>query len=145
MKKFTIIALLALFVVTGLTSCKYEDGPFISFIPKVERVANTWVVDQEFKNDTLTTGDHYVKQIIFYKEGNCSLTLTVIGFDILYTGDWAFTDDKSAITIAVVDGSGFTSVNETYTILRLKEKEMWVTYTDSDNVKWTLHMLPKDA
>lgn len=145
MKKFSVIALLALLVMAGLSSCKYEDGPFISFIPKVERVANTWIVGQEFMNDTLITGTNSLDQITLYKEGNCGLISSWWGGTITYNGTWAFTDDKAAITIAVVDGTGFLSINETYTILRLKEKELWVQFTDDNGDRWETHFIPKSA
>ena len=49
MKRLVILMLIAL-TTTLLPACKkYEDGPYISFVSRKERVVNAWKIDKVYK------------------------------------------------------------------------------------------------
>jgi hypothetical protein len=131
MKKMLLFSLMALLML-GMTSCKYDEGPFISFIPKVERISNTWVPNEAVKNGTSSTSIDGFKEITFFKEGACQIIRTSGSTEIGFTGTWVLSDDKMTIHISVVgDLNASSTYVSDWTILRLKEEELKVSYTDS--------------
>jgi hypothetical protein len=133
MKKLYLFAVLAVLVM-GMNSCKYEEGPFISFVPKTERVTNKWIVNNAIIDGTQGASIPGFKDITFFKEGGATRVSTVLGVDFAYSGTWAFSDDKAAIVIALTDElTGLTSYNSTWTILHLKEDELKPSFSDTDS------------
>lgn len=116
----------------GFAACKYEEGPFISFIPKTERIANTWVVSQADINGTPHSSIDGFKKIIFFKEGACQIFYINGTTETASSGTWAFSSDKKSIHISVADdtNAAITYVND-WTILHLKEDVLKVTYFDT--------------
>ena len=131
MKKFQLLSILILALVMGMSSCKYEEGPFISVIPKVERVTNTWIVSNATVDGAQSSSISWLKEITFFKEGGLNVVRTALGFDVPFTGTWAFTDDKSALELlSKDDATGFVSFDRTMTILKLKEELLKVTWVE---------------
>lgn len=131
MKKIYLFSLLAMLAL-GMTSCKYEEGPFISVIPKVERVSNTWVVETAVINGVSGTSISSFKEITFFKEGACQIIYNPLGIEVAYGGTWAFNPDKSAITILTTDDlTHLLSYGNDWTILHLKEDQLKVSYSES--------------
>lgn len=121
-------------LVAGMTSCKYDEGPFLSFVPKTERVTNTWVVNTATVNGADGTIPNF-KEITFFKEGGCQIIYDTSGTEYAFTGDWAFTDKKLAIHIDADDELTHTSTYVSdWTILRLKEEELKVSFTDNSDL-----------
>lgn len=119
-------------LVVGMTSCKYDEGPFISFIPKTERVANTWVPNEAEKNGVSSTTLPGFKEITFFKEGGCTLIQNPTGFDVASSGTWAFSDDKLQLLIDLDDElTQQVKYQKTWTILHLKEDELKVSFSDT--------------
>lgn len=135
MKKLSLLAILATIALV-FSSCKYEEGPFISVVPRVERVTNTWVATKSIVNGTEETGWDGFESVQFYKEGNCDLIFDLGAFgQPLYNGTWSFNTDKSAILLNLNDdNTGFLSYESTWEIIRLKEEELWVKITDGSDV-----------
>jgi hypothetical protein len=132
MKKIQLLLLLAVLAI-GVSSCKYEEGPFISFIPKVERVSNTWVVDQAVVNGVSSTSISGFKEITFFKEGACQIIYTALTLEYAYGGTWAFDDEKAGIVINTTDDlTHLLSYGNTWTILHLKEDVLKVSYSQSN-------------
>lgn len=133
MRKIQLLSLLALLVM-GMTSCKYEEGPFLSVIPKVERVTNTWVVNEAVKNGTSSTSIDGFKEITFFKEGDCQIVYAAGSFEFAYSGTWTFADSKETIHIlANDDATGLSTYENDWTILRLKEDELKVSFTEGSD------------
>lgn len=135
MKKVVIITLVVAFAVA---SCKkYPDGPDISFRSKAERLSNTWVIDQYFENGVNKTTDFknlakdYVMAID--KGGSYSLSYKVLGI-IPYSesGTWAFNGDKTKVVFTRTSPAPVNTSD--WTILKLKENELWGQYNDSTKV-----------
>ena len=118
MKKQTMMMLVGLLL--GVVACgKYEEGPGLSLRSKTARVANEWRVEYaiDFVDKVETTTDFKGETWVFTKEG---AFMKKDGGVTDKTGTWEFMSDKESIAISI--GSDI----DKYTILRLKENEMWI-------------------
>lgn len=125
----TSIILLAAAVIggTALEGCKkYEEGPTISLRSRKERVANTWKVEKYIVNNQDQTAefttDNPNYQLVLDKEGKASLNAG--GFSGIATGTWALINKDEEIVFTLT-ALGITQTT-TSTILKLKEKELWL-------------------
>lgn len=140
MKKILLHALV-LMVLTSLVSCsKYADGPMLSLRTKTQRVANQWKVAKAIENGADVTNDYNKFELNLDKGGGASLSVeyTFFGDAIKYTteGSWVFVDGKDKISFDFENDDA----DGVYTILRLKEKEMWLN-KDGSNLE--LHFVPQ--
>lgn len=139
MKKFMLIALPLLL----LSACgKYEDGPAISFRTKTHRLCNNWQVSSAYQNGVDKTSDFnaafagYLLDI--RKDETYTLSYSPFGLgQVNDNGRWVFSDDKMTVKFTNSDGE-----IEEYIILRLKEKELWVRFTENGD-EWEVHLVPK--
>jgi hypothetical protein len=121
--------LLAAAVIGGiaLEGCKkYEEGPSLSLRSRKERVANTWKIDKYIVNNEDQTAAYTSNfpnyQLVLNKEGGASLN---VGSNTgVFTGTWALTNDDEELVITLTS-VGITQTT-TSTILKLKEKELWL-------------------
>lgn len=130
------ISILALGLIL-ITSCnKYEDGPKFSLLTKKARLTGEWVIDQVTVNDADQTaayvsfvGANYVLEIEkdgkYRTEGNYP-----------DTGTWELGADKDDIRF-LSDQAG--STEESFRILRLKNKELWLRQTQSNGDVVEIH------
>ena len=131
--KFIIAILFAGALVT--TSCsKYEDGPKLSLLTKKSRLCGDWKIQSvsytpnggsetditSFVNSAV--GSAYEFQI--EKDGNYKQT-----GNVNESGTWKFGEDKDDVTFTP---STAGSTADTYRILRLKSKELWLKETATD-------------
>lgn len=140
MKKIMFLAI-PLLILGGCG--KYEDGPAISLRSKEARVCNTWQVSSAMQNGVDKTSDFnaaFAGYLLDIRKDE-TYTLSYSPFSIGQVNDqgrWEFTSDKMEIRFTDSDGD----VSQ-YQILRLKEKEFWVRFTD-DNGEWEVHLVPKN-
>jgi hypothetical protein len=133
-KKTQFSALLfAVILLTVLPACKkYPEGPGLSMRSKKARVANEWKIANAFEisGGVNTTSDYinetweFTKKGEFYERDNGVIDKT---------GTWEFIADKEAIQILI---PGKNPKN--YTILKLKNKEMWLRDSDEE-----YHLVPR--
>lgn len=126
-----LIAILIVALLFGAASCKkYENGPAITLKSKKARVANTWIIDEYvYANgdiDKETDSDTYELS----KDGTLIRSYGSTSFD----GKWEFRKDKEDIAFI------YDNYEVTYTIVKLKEKELWLADEDKDEV----HFIPKN-
>ncbi len=119
--------LLMLVVLFSLTSCKkYEDGPFIDFHSKTERVANSWKISQATDNGNNITSDYNKYDLNLLKNGTASLVANYkflgVDYELTTDGTWTFLDDNEKLSFDF-DNNDADGI---YKILRLKEDEMWL-------------------
>lgn len=139
MKKLILIAL-PLLILAGCG--KYEDGPALSLRTKKERVCNNWQVSSAYQNGNDRTSEFNAAfagyMLDIRKDDTYSLSFSPFGIgSVQDNGRWEFTSDK--MQIRLIDSDGDVSQ---YIILRLKEKEFWVRFTDNGN-EWEVHLVPK--
>lgn len=128
-KKFIFLSLIVFLLIGVVSSCKYEEGPFVSFRTKKERVANTWKIEKIIKDDGKEkTGDSVPDTEYTYTDGG---DYKEDGNEL---GDWEFKDSKEEIYHEV--NTPFGTVDYSHEILKLKEKELWVEDEDGDEIHY---------
>jgi len=125
-----------LVIASSLTSCKkYPDGPSISFRSRIERVANTWKMEQVMLNGSDVTSNftniNYTET--YDKSENYSYSST----EVSGSGKWSFENNDMQIKRQGVSGQPTLDL----TILRLKENSFWYKYTDG-NDNYEFHLVP---
>jgi hypothetical protein len=137
----TAIALIALTVGTALTTgCgKYEDGPDFSLRSRKERIANTWQVEKatDGGNDVTSSFDQYELQML--RDGAATLAALYhigdLSFEFQTNGTWDLVNKDEDLQLDFENNAA----DETWEILRLKEKELWLHEKDGD---LELHLIP---
>lgn len=142
MKKFIVAALIAFAGISvTFSSCnKYEDGPKLSLLTKKARLCGEWVVDQYYVNDVDQTSN-YVSLVGTNFEWNIKKdgTYTQSG-NFSDNGTWELGEDKDDVRFK---SSQANSQEVSYRILRLKSKELWLKYTDSNGTVEKLYLKAK--
>lgn len=121
-----ILPLCIIFIICFTACKKYPDGPAFSLRSKTERVANSWKVGQALDSGSDVTSDYNKYELDLGKSGSANLSVeyTFLGNKYKYTttGRWAFVSNKEKLSFDF-DNDDADGV---YTILRLKEDEMWI-------------------
>jgi len=113
-------------LVVVITSCsKYEDGPFISLLPRQMRLVNKWKIEKYYKDGVeQALSDDDKKGYIDIKKDKTLEEVAYSGsFSITMRGTWAEVDNYSKIKINITDPF---SVEYEYTILRLMNNQLWL-------------------
>ena len=127
---------------TAVTSCKkYEDGPSLSLRTKKARLCGDWKIEK-----------------VLYNGGDSTAVFTAFlganfGFDIekdgkykitgasTDDGTWSLGEDKDDVTFK---SSQAGSTDDTYRILKLKNKELWWKQTQANGDVIEFHFVPQD-
>lgn len=129
-KQIITIAIMAVLGTVTVSSCKkYEDGPSFSLLSKKSRLEGPWKLESATQNGTditalfvLALGANYVLEI--EKDGNYRTEGTNP-----VKGSWSLGEDKDDIRFM---SSAAGSTEESYRILRLTSKELWLKQTDTN-------------
>lgn len=149
MKKPHIVIIIFLGVMAAflLNSCKYEDGPAISFRSRKERVSNTWKLDKYLVNgvdSTIGYSTYYTAaRWTFNKNGGFMYSYILPDTLVSATGTWEFTNSDEAINLSYITFTD-TIQKQTLTILKLKEKDFWFKRTDTLAITRELHLTQAD-
>jgi len=126
MKKFIFSGVIAL-IATAVVSCgKYEEGPAFSLLTKKMRLTGDWTLEnytsdgQDITNFVQAAWGSAEWQI--EKDGNYHIT-----GNVNENGTWELGEDKDDVFFTPTNGS-----RDTYRILRLKDTELWLRYTNSN-------------
>lgn len=111
------------------TSCYYEDGPIFSLRTPKMRVVNKWKYDKVTKNGKDITSE-YTGLWAEYKNDGTSEYLVTAGAKVY--GNWSLSDDSRELSVDFTNQAGDSTWSVTYTITKLKEKEIWMNGTDGD-------------
>lgn len=127
--------LLILAVVAALPSCtKYDEGPFMSLRTKRQRIIKDWkAVVAETENGDVTS---YMDIFWNFDESGTHLR----GFEhgsgdqvLGMKGIWFLNSDKTRIVVEWGDNYG--GQTESFTILKLFDKEMWLKDKDNNRIE----------
>jgi hypothetical protein len=129
-------------IVFLLSGCRYEEGPALNFTKVEKRIRGLWTLNTIYKNgeNTDTESPTIVEtkhaQYEFFK--NKTLLIHYIHQNILCTsqGSWDFTDNKKNLTVAFTNQ--YYPVSRDYEIIKFKNKELKLRFTDDDGTVWTL-------
>jgi hypothetical protein len=129
MKKYILAGAIALFSVAVLTtSCnKYEEGPSFSLLTKKQRLTGEWTLEAYISDGQDITSSVQAAwgpaAWIIQKDERYSITGSFNEH-----GDWELTGDKDEMRF---DPDG-NDPAVSYHILRLRNKELWLRYTNSN-------------
>ncbi|MDI6833214.1 MAG: lipocalin family protein [Bacteroidales bacterium] len=147
MKKLNVILLTVVASVLMLTSCSpYEEGPAISLRSRTERLCNEWRLTRLYINGTEQTLSSFDQQTTLEFKDNGTVNYSYAIMDstaivITGSGTWEFNDDQTEVFTKITYTIGGT-VTDTFTILRLKEEELWLENNQDGDVEET-HYEPK--
>ena len=135
--KVLSLAMLALVFVMG-SACKYEEGPALSLRTKTARLTGTWKVEKWISNNGTESKPDANDESTWTltKDNEVTLKVNLFGQTGEAKGDWEWIDSKEGVRITLDYGSFKTS--EDYTILRLKNDELWIKDEDGDQT----HLIP---
>jgi hypothetical protein len=139
--KTVLVLCMSVFV---LASCsKYDEGPAVSLRTKKARLCNSWQISSAYQNGADKTAEFntvlagYLLNI--KKDDTYTLSYSPLSAGtVTDNGSWKFNDDKTHVIFTDSDGE-----SSDYTILRLKEKELWVKFME-DGDEWEAHLVPKN-
>lgn len=136
--KILSLAMLAMVFVMG-SACKYEEGPALSLRTKTARLTGTWKVEKWVSsNGTESTPDSNDNSTwTLDKDNNVTIKTEIFGQTATIDGTWDWINSKEGIRVTLDFGS-FGSDTEDYTILRLKNDELWIKDKDGDQT----HLIP---
>ena len=130
MKKYIFTGVIALFSIAVLTpSCnKYEEGPKVSLLTKKARLTGDWTLDKyEADGQDITSfvaSAWGAAEWQIEKDGAYHIT-----GNVNENGTWELGEDKDDVRFKSDNSS---QPEESYRILRLKNKELWLRYTNSN-------------
>ena len=131
MMKSTVTKLaFLLLVAVSFTACdKYEEGANYSLMSAKMRLVNSWKLTKVSVTIGSTTSDvtsNFPATVLkLRKDETFEATYTLFSITSTDTGSWAFNDDKTTVTTTDADGDVIT-----YTIVKLKNKELKMTQVD---------------
>lgn len=140
MKKIKVLslAMLAMTFIMG-SACKYEEGPALSLRTKTARLAGTWKVEKFIDNDgeESTPNENDNSTWTITKENTFELKTEFFGQSATFEGTWDWINSKEGIRITI-DYGALGEDDTDYTILRLKNDELWIQDEDGDQT----HLIP---
>ncbi|MBO4739467.1 MAG: hypothetical protein J5606_07905 [Bacteroidales bacterium] len=138
--KFLIVGL---FLLSISGSCRYEE-PSFSFTRIKDRIRGEWRVDKVEKNGEASTAfpcyeERQTSIFSFYQTGVCIIDYSQDNINIKTAeGTWNFGDKKKTLIVNVKGEQQI--ISRVYTIVKFSNKELKLTYTDSNGDKWTLYL-----
>jgi hypothetical protein len=141
-------ALLSLVLILFFISCKkYEEGPALSFRSKNARLENSWKYEKILLNadEQVITEEDKKFKLRFDKEGLAIKEIYNASGAASYVGDYTFNDHKEKLQ-TTFDYSYFGNpVHEVieYTILKLKNKELWLEEIKASGDTCEYHFIPE--
>lgn len=124
--KTSILAIILISLVA--TSCYYEDGPIVSLRTPKMRIVNKWKYDKVTKNGKDVTTEYNGLWAEYKNDGTSEY---LVGSNTKIYGNWALSDDSRELSVNFTNDSDSTW-SVTYTITKLKEKEIWMNGIDGD-------------
>ncbi len=128
MKKLSVFLLLV--GTLSFSSCRYEDGPKLTFRSAKARVSNVWHMYQYFYNGADQTDNFNILfpnwTLNITKDETYVLSFTILGGTNSEKGQWEFMEEGKKINLRA--NSTGTNI---WTITRLKNDELWAEQVDN--------------
>ena len=136
MKKLIYIFLIVATTAFIFSSCnKYEEGPAFSFQTKTQRITGDWELSKTYIDGTEQAADTTNIEMTIEKEGTGEIKIPFFGATISVNIEWEFDDTKENLRMRAQNWTtdSWGSWEESK-ILMLKSDEMWLEYTETDEV-----------
>jgi hypothetical protein len=134
-------------LVPSVFSCRYKDGPVISFHSVKKRILGTWDIESLFVNGVDLTQDVrnqscYSPLVFTEVQDRGDILLHDHIASCPFQGSWVLLNHKRILSLSIIYSSGFNPVgaygngHHEWTIFKLTQKKMWLEVDDSsgDNV-----------
>jgi len=133
-KTFFAVSMVAL-IVAGLTSCKYEEGPFLSLNSPEARLSRSW----EVVSVTDSAGDDETEkwdeaEFIFKEDKSAEATLEVLEIPLPFAGTSDLDRDDTIFELELRQTTTSITANYEFEILRLTTSEFWLRTTDDSTL-----------
>lgn len=121
---------------------KYEEGPWLCFTKKENRIRGYWELSNVFKNgkNTVDESPSSVESVNSIWEFYKTKTLLISYLDganyLKSNGSWAFEDKKECLRLAFT--TKYSSASRSYEIIKFSNKELKLKFKDKNKVEWTL-------
>ena len=138
MTQKNIIIILSLLCV--LSACRYKEGPFMNFTPVKDRIRGQWKVNTIQKDGASTTESPSIAESLnnyfyFYISNRLQIEYWENNTVCQADGDYKFSSNKKELIVNFTD---IRAYQRTYEILKFKNKELKVKFTDDNNTVWIL-------
>lgn len=144
MKRKLFFLLVVLVSTIGFSSCRYEDGPFMSFTSPETRLVGYWQVGSVLLNGSEYSAENDLAHqkgsyYSFFIERMIEVIAVKDGYSLAsVTGAWDFMNNEKELYIY------YTIDNKTYKytarITRLTKYELEYKYTDDNGNVWLMKM-----
>lgn len=140
--KRKLICVLLLSAVFVSTSCsKYEEGPWLSFTKKENRIRGFWElcsISKNGENTNETPSDVESKEGTweFYHTHTLLITYYNGASTLKSEGSWEFSENKENLDLHFT--TRYASLDRSYEIVKLTTKEMKLRYVDKAGDRWIL-------
>lgn len=144
MRKYAIIIGFAtVCLLLTLNSCKkYDEGPYLSFKSREDRISNTWGIEKIYKNDEeIAVTQEEGWKWTFSKNGTISRRFYFMGILYIANGTWSLESADEEIHINLT--SPLYNENSVWIITKLMEEQLWVKYADNGD-NYELHLVPRN-
>jgi len=137
MKKSIIVLVI---LVLGISGCRYEEGNALTNLDK--RIAGIWSVSSVYKNDEKTDTESPTlvesKGAVYEFYKTKILLIRYIHNNVVCQsyGSWEFDEKKKNIELMFLNQ--YYHISRRYEIVKFKNKELKVRFTDDNGVKWAL-------
>lgn len=117
MKKIIFLFVAGLFIIS---SCKYDEGPLISFRTYEKRISGNWEIEYSaFNGQEVTLPINKSIDIKYNYEFTNQSPIVSLG-----SGIWSF--NKSFTKIEFYNNSTLDSLYAVYDILKLRNRKLWI-------------------
>lgn len=143
MRKVLKIIIASLVFISFMSSCKYEEGPAISFYQKETRLTGYYVFDKVEINGVDVTEDYSLHTIQFSSNNeivwNQDVSQDVATTDIMEVGTWEFKSNKEKL-LTKFNTRDKDPFEYLWDIQKLKYHDMKLEYNKNDSlIIWELH------
>lgn len=141
-KRISVLVVLTAGIALFCSSCRYEEGPFINFVRVDNRIRGEWEISKIIRDDgtsvsSTSAAEESVGAIMdFYRTHifimHCKDNTTIYNCE----GSWDFGEKKRSV---IVNFRGLRQViSREYEIVKFKNDELKLRYTDDNGVTWTI-------
>ena len=135
------------------TGCQYEEGPFIPFRTRENRLINSWQFNSVLDNGANVTTNgatyDYSSSFIGFNDANRFTAIYYMNNDSLtFRGNWGFINDFEEVELDFDGISPYGTTNsdtlEVWAIKRLKNKSFWARQDIGEQIDLEYRLVPSN-
>lgn len=145
MKRNLFAVFVACSLLLTIHGCKkYEEGPYLSFQGKFDRVVNVWKAKNVFRGLTDVTAWYTDWELDLREDGRLVLTdRDELDSLVVQNGFWDLVNDNEDLQFVYADPP-VSPDRATVMITKLKDDALWYQM-EHDTVTWEFRLMPADT